>query len=117
MKHTIIILVLIFLVSCQEDKPTADNNNSKTEVAAKYDAEQNRAFRQKNAANPSEFFEIDPTKDTLLLSQQGTLLEIPKDNFLDANGQLITTTIKIEWQDILSLEDAMVIGAATTMTP
>ncbi|MCP4438951.1 MAG: hypothetical protein GY810_08415, partial [Aureispira sp.] len=81
---------------CKEDKPTAESNNSNKEVAAKYNAKRNRAFRQKNTVNPSEFFEIDPTKDTLLLSQQGTLLEIPKDNFLDANGQLITTTIQVE---------------------
>lgn len=114
MKKLTFIAILFFIISCQQDKGNVENGqNDPQKLVAKYDAQQNRAFRKKNSSYPTDTFDIDPRKDTLLISQQGTLLEIPKNNFLDDKGEVITSPIRIEWQDILTLEQAMNYGLST----
>lgn len=117
MKKLTFIALIFSIISCQQDKTNTENDQNKPEeLVAKYDVQQNRAFRKKNSSYPTDTFDIDPRKDTLLLSQQGTLLEIPKNNFLDDKGELITSPIQIEWQDILTLEQAMDYGLSTVDT-
>ena len=50
-------------------------------------------------------FEIIAYKDNVIVGQNGTLVFVPKNSFIDANGDPVKGKINVEMIEILSLED------------
>jgi len=53
---------------------------------------------------------IDPNKDTLIVFESGSFLEIPKGCFVDNNGNPLTTTARINFREFDSNEDIFLSG-------
>ena len=64
---------------------------------------------------PAEKFVIDVSKDTVLVSKEGTGLTIPANAFVDASGQLIRRTVTIYLQEFYKLSD-IISNKLTTMS-
>ena len=72
--------------------------------------EENRATRV-----PSQFFSIDTERDTILVSNKGSWLEIPANNFTNGAGEALTGKVQLELVEVHTIEEAMQTGL-TTMT-
>lgn len=61
-------------------------------------------------------FDINPKRDTILLSNRGSFISIPKDNFLDNQGDLVTENVEITFVEIQNIEEAAKFGLSTLTT-
>ncbi len=68
-----------------------------------------------NTMVPSQFIVIDPTQDNTIEGHKGTILIIPKGSLVDAKGNVIKSTVKIELAEAFTLED-MLLSNLTTST-
>ncbi len=64
---------------------------------------------------PKQTFTINPNSDTLLRGEQGTVLRIGKNTFVDSNGKPVTTPVTVELREVFTPYD-MVMGNLTTTT-
>lgn len=62
---------------------------------------------------PSQTFDIDAKKDNVIEGENGTIIVIPKGCFKNSNGETVTTNVKIELAEALTL-DKMVLSNLTT---
>lgn len=62
---------------------------------------------------PKQTFTINPNSDTLLKGEQGTVLRIGKNTFVDSNGKPVTTPVMVELREVFTPYD-MVMGNLTT---
>ncbi len=57
-------------------------------------------------AAPSEFYQLDPNTDHLIVCDRGTLLHIPKNAFVDAtSGESVTQTVQVELKELYNRAD------------
>ena len=63
----------------------------------------------------SQFFRIDGKQDEVLEGQEGTVIVLPKDCFMNSEGETVTENIQIELAEALSL-DQMLLSNLTTTT-
>ncbi len=61
----------------------------------------------------SQFFNINPKKDTIIIGQQGTKIVIPKNAFLDSEGNIVSENIQFELSEAFKIED-MILSNLTT---
>jgi hypothetical protein len=115
MKNIFIILGICFFISCST---TSEQNNLTTSIEQDLYLKKAQSHLKKHIKTrvPSQFFQIDPNKDTVLVSNRGTLLFIPKNNFLDTLNRPIHSLIDIEFVEIHNLEEAIQSGLSTLTT-
>ncbi|MCB0478677.1 MAG: OmpA family protein [Crocinitomicaceae bacterium] len=86
-----------------EEKPVASNlddmgkqSNRRVEILVEYfDFQIPESFIGKKV-----IFNIDPKADTsLIIGERGTMLFIPKDAFIDANGNLVQSEVKLSFSE------------------
>lgn len=63
---------------------------------------------------PSQFFDVNSKKDSVLIGQNGTVLVIPKGCFKNQQGEIVTTNIKLELAEALSIEEMLLSNLTTT---
>lgn len=95
-----LLLFLTFAISCSENAP------KQTEATE-------NVFTTQNL--PTQFFEINNQNDTFITGKNGTKISIPKNSFVDKNGNDVTGKISFELKEALTLAD-MVMGNLTTLS-
>lgn len=95
-----LLLFLTFTISCSENAP------KQTEATENVFSTQNL---------PTQVFEITNENDTFIIGKNGTKISIPKNSFVDKNGNAVTGKINFELKEALTLAD-MVMGNLTTLS-
>ena len=67
----------------------------------------------KNTIVKSQFFNINPKKDTIIVGLQGTKIVIPKNAFIDSKGNIVSKNIEFELSEAFRIED-MIMSNLTT---
>lgn len=62
----------------------------------------------------SQFFEINTSKDTVIVGDKGTKIVIPKNTFINTQGELISGYIKLELSEALKINDMILSNLTTT---
>lgn len=107
MCHFLFLFFTVLFWSSCESEQTSDNAENGSKLVAQEDYKKNKQHRAQFAqSSPSEFFTINPKKDTILLSQTGTLFFLPKNNFIDEQGNPVTEQVQVEWQEMSTLKEA-----------
>ncbi len=96
------VALSIFAVSCKKDTletitPTEDAT-AVDNLLSKMDPEM-------------QSFTIDPSQPQTITGTEGTVINIPANAFVDANGNAITGNVTISLKEILSLKDQITSGA------
>jgi hypothetical protein len=97
--YAIIVLSVILFISC------------KKEESLKFSA----SDLFKKSIVKSQFFIIDLKKDTTIIGDKGTKIVIPKNAFIDLQGNIINKTIQFELSEALTL-DEMILSNLTTIS-
>jgi len=95
-----LLLFLTFAISCSENAP------KQTEATE-------NVFTTQNL--PTQVFEITNENDTSITGKNGTKISIPKNSFVDKNGNAVKGEISFELKEALTLAD-MVMGNLTTLS-
>ena len=93
-------MVVFLQLSCMRDKESLE--------ASKSDLFQNTIIK-------SQFFKIDPTKDTVIVGNKGTKIIIYKNTFINSKGNVIQGEINFELLEALTFED-MILANLTTIS-
>jgi len=102
MKNYTLVLIVVLLVvftSCKKDEKYLKFDNS--DLFAK-------------TIVKSQFFNIDLSKDTTIVGNNGTKIVIPKNAFVDAQGNLINKAIQFELSEALTLDEMILSNLTTT---
>jgi uncharacterized protein YeaO (DUF488 family) len=94
------LLFLAFLIGCSENAP------KQTEATE-------NVFNTQNL--PTQVFEITNQNDTFIIGKNGTKFSIPKNSFVDKNGNAVKGKINFELKEALTLVD-MIMGNLTTLS-
>ncbi|UTW66683.1 hypothetical protein KFE94_00800 [bacterium SCSIO 12643] len=62
----------------------------------------------------SEYFDIDAKNDTVVKGQKGTMIVLPKGCFINTKGEVVTSNVKLELAEALSLEEMVLSNLTTT---
>ena len=95
-------IALLSFSACDFAK-TADLANSKTTESDPF----------KETIVESQYFDISTDKDTIIEGERGTILQIPKNSFIDENGNPVKGKVSIELAEPESLEDYLLSGINT----
>ena len=90
---TIFVSLILFsaIISCKKElKPKELIENDAASFAIKPPIS--------NALIKYNEFEINPTKDTIIKHKSGAVIEIPKNAFLNANGDIITEDVNLKFR-------------------
>jgi hypothetical protein len=68
----------------------------------------------KSTMKESQFFDIKGNQDNVVEGENGTIVIMPKGCFKDANGNVVTTDIKIELTEALAQSDMLLSNLNTT---
>jgi hypothetical protein len=91
-------IVMMSADSCKKrDDAPATNYNSPAEVLA-------------DLAPDMQSFTLDPTKDNVIKGEDGTVITIPANAFLDKNGNVVQGSVSMDLKEILSLSDQLTSG-------
>jgi hypothetical protein len=63
---------------------------------------------------PSQNFEIDTKGDNVIEGKNGTIVVIPKECFMNSNGETVSGKVKIELAEALSLDQMLFSNLTTT---
>ena len=91
----------VFMVSCQKD--TLETTIDKADSTAV-----ERLFDKIDPEMQS--FTIDPSQPKTITGTEGTVINIPANAFVDANGNKVTGSVTISLKEILSLKDQVTSG-------
>lgn len=109
MKNIIILFFLSVLVaSCNQNKKktsSKDSNNSISKLT------KNDPFSKSTVE--SEFFNISTDRDTIIEGKNGTIVQIPKGAFKDAQGNVIQGDIEIELAEPETIDDFLLSGISS----
>lgn len=118
MKNTIITggLIFLFLNSCQHSL-----NESSTEISTSGLIHKQNKFYKGWAKTPPTLdakvkdFYVNPNRDTTIkISSNGTVIHIPKDAFIDEQGKLISTKVKLSFKEYKNSADIAFSGIPMT---
>ncbi len=73
---------------------------------------QNDPFQ--NTIASSQFFDIDSKQDNVVEGKNGTVLVIPKGSFKNSKGKTVTSNVKLELAEALSLDQMLLSNLTTT---
>ena len=95
MKKTILVQVFLLLMlslsSCKQEENKNITNNAEEEFISFVPP-------IKEADIKFEEFKIDPSKDTIIYHSSGTEINIPKNAFLNANGEVIKEKVDLKFR-------------------
>jgi hypothetical protein len=100
-----VVSILLLIGSCTESKSEDEQLRDQTELLSSL-------FNTDNL--PQQDFQIEPNRDTTLIGENGTVLRIYKNSFVDENGNEINAPIKIELKEALNPIDIVNANLTTT---
>jgi hypothetical protein len=117
-----ILFVLIVLTACNNEANNSNSQNSNnqdstiTTIDTIQDTTQalpdsllleNSSPKLIGAAqkDPVQSFRLSPNKQNIIKGQEGSIFILPKNTFVDKNGQAINTTVELKLIEAYSLED------------
>lgn len=105
-KNAILLLFSLFLFSCAGTEPEA-----KFQRPAFKETPVEQAYAKIRPA--TQKFEIDQTQTTTIVADKKTEILIPKDCFVDNNGNPVEGPIELEVVEVFALADFITAGLAT----
>jgi hypothetical protein len=109
MKYYLTLFILCFLIiSCNKNEKKNSSKESKNNVSK---LAVNDPFS--NTTIESEFFNISADEDTIIEGKNGTIIQIPKGAFKDAQGNVITGNVKIDLAEPETLDDYLLSGISS----
>jgi len=108
----------VILDSLMEESAIDSNAISKTKSTSANDghyySEDTECGGHKTWVEPDrQKFTIDPNKGKTIEGKQGMLVIVPKDAFVDAEGNLVESPVELELVEALTLEDMVLYDLAT----
>ncbi len=94
--------VIGFAVGCETQKNDEASTSSKEQIEALFD----------KMAPEMQTFTIDPTQPNTITGEDGTVITIPANSLVDANGNPVTGSVTISLQEILSIGDQLTSGVS-----
>jgi hypothetical protein len=104
MKNVILLIPVIFIFACQEQPESSETHDVKKAVPTFEIAPPVQEFTPFE-----EFFSIDNTKDTVLISDHGSFIHIPSNCFVGEDGQP-ATDVEIEFTEYSNPADIVFSG-------
>ena len=108
-KHYILALILLSILffQCNDTENTKNTNNkNNTELIA------NAIINPPLPVADIKYdeYEVAPDSDTLIVYRTGTLLRIPENAFLDKDGNVIKTPVKIKYREFSNMLEIYLAG-------
>jgi outer membrane protein assembly factor BamB len=100
---------LLIFGACQKEKDAEENQNS--EVTQTLDD-----YYQENRDNSLQTFIVDANSPIEVTGEQGTTVTIPANNFLDANGNIVTGNVEVKLIEVFSKLDMLKTDITTVTT-
>lgn len=105
------MLFVLCLAQCKTPTPEKGGELSTSDTTSTYDINQD-PFR--SGMPSSQFFNINAQQDNVVEGNQGTIIVCPKGCFMNAQGQIVEDSVKIELIEVLSMSDAVLSNLTTT---
>lgn len=97
-------IILAILSSCSN--PKTDGTNAKVVIEERIAIPHTKYEKLFNELRPeSQKFQIDADSDNIITGKNGTQVFVPKNSFINADGELVTGKVDIEIIEILSVAD------------
>lgn len=97
-------IVLAILSSCSN--PKTDSTNDKVVIEKRIAIPHTKSEKLFNELRPeSQKFQIDADSDNIITGKNGTQVFVPKNSFINADGELVTGKVDIEVIEVLSVAD------------
>jgi hypothetical protein len=117
-----ILFVLIVLTACNNEanNSNSQNSNNQDSVITTIDTIQDTTQTLPDSLlledsspkltgaiqkDPVQSFRLSPNKQNIIKGQEGSIFILPKNTFVDKNGQAINTTVELKLIEAYSLED------------
>lgn len=111
MKKWTLMLIPISWWACQSNNHSAETVDKKTEIPPTFTIQE----PIKGAAPEAEVFVINTEQDTSFVTDYGHVIEIPKEAFVDKNGNAIKGEVSIEFTDYNNPADVVLSGIPMQM--
>lgn len=102
----------ILILSCSNDSSDNGSSIEIEEVSIIVDSENKEVFE--NISETPQIFEINNKRDTFLQCNNGTIISIPQNCFVNNEGEIVTENIKLEIVEALSISDYLRYDLQTT---
>lgn len=100
------ILITGTLFSCSNNSSVNEESKNQIEIEERVSIPKTKADILINQLRPkSQIFEIDANSDFSIAGENGTQIYIPRNSFINENGETITGKVEIELIEILSVSD------------
>ncbi len=97
-------IILTILSSCSN--PSADNKTDKVVFEERIAIPNTKSKKLINELRPeSQKFQINTDLDTIITGKNGTQVFIPKNSFVNVDGELVKGKVDIETIEVLSVAD------------
>lgn len=99
----LIILALIYKCENKPEKKVTQLSSTKTESTS---------YKKpiEDLDIPYQYFEVDPNVDNVIVTTSGTKIHVPKNAFLDEDGNPITSKVKLEYREFRNPLDFYIAG-------
>jgi len=100
----VLTIILAILSSCSN--PKTDDTNDKVVIEERIALPHTKSEKLFNELRPeSQKFQIDADSDNIITGKNGTQIFVPKNSFINADGELVTGKVDIEVIEVLSVTD------------
>jgi hypothetical protein len=97
-------IILAILSSCSN--PKKNGTNDKVVIEERITIPHTKSEKLFNQLRPeSQKFQINASSDNIIISKNGTQVFVPKNSFINADGELVTGKVDIELIEVLSVAD------------
>ena len=100
-----VLIILAFIYKCENkpEKKVTQLSSTKTESTS---------YKKpiEDLDIPYQYFEVDPNVDNVIVTTSGTKIHVPKNAFLDEDGNPITSKVKLEYREFRNPLDFYIAG-------
>ena len=105
----LLILILIMIFKCENSSKPLENSSKPIE---KFELKRPISLINVNYEN----FIINSERDTLLVTSSGSLIEIPRNAFLDSNEEIVKSAIELKFRTFYNPLDIYIAGIPMTFS-
>lgn len=106
LQSIVLLLLVVVMVACDQNEKIDLPNSFLTKLSDNSPLEL--------TTPESQYFEISGGSTQVIEGDNGVRVSIPKGAFLDQNGKAVTTNIKVELQEITTVDNMLLSGISTT---
>lgn len=120
LKLSVFSLGILAVISCN-DSPKSTISNQEIKELVSQNIEENTTTRQGSIQRPFpsipeefESFQFDPTQGVEWKSESGSIVRIPPNILVDANGQAVTEKVTLKYNEMRDMVDVFLSGIPMT---